>query len=54
MIASNESGAPNWSWGSPRQLWACRLSHALGLIAVLALLLMLSTAPTILTGLLGR
>jgi hypothetical protein len=54
MIASNESGTPNWAWGSPRQLWACRVGHVLGLIAVLALLFILSTAPTILTDLLAR
>jgi hypothetical protein len=28
----------NWTWGTSWQLWACRLTHVLGLIAVLAML----------------
>ena len=42
MIDVQEEFAPNWAWGSPWQLWACRLSHLLGLVAVLALLLVLT------------
>jgi hypothetical protein len=34
---------PHWGWGTTRQLWACRISQALGLIAVLALLLALTS-----------
>lgn len=50
--AAAESGAltdrlssPNWGWGTGRQLWACRISLVLGLLAVLALLLALTSAP---------
>ena len=31
---------PGWSWGTEGQFWACRVSHLLGLIAVLGLLWM--------------
>jgi hypothetical protein len=41
MIASTPESAPSWGWGAPWQLWACRLSHVLGLLAVLAMLLAL-------------
>jgi len=30
-----------WSWGTSWQLWACRLSHAIVLLVVLAMLLVL-------------
>ena len=39
--------APSWGWGSPWQLWACRLSHALGLAVVLGLLLVVTDAPVV-------
>jgi hypothetical protein len=38
MISLERAQAPGWSWGTPWQVWACRLSHLLGLIAVLGLL----------------
>jgi hypothetical protein len=38
MIDSTRFTEPGWGWGTEGQLWACRLSHLLGLIAVLALL----------------
>ncbi|MCC7372812.1 MAG: sulfatase [Chloroflexi bacterium] len=36
---------PHWGWGSGRQLWACRLSHALGLVVVLGMLVIVSATP---------
>jgi len=36
---------PSWEWATDWQLWACRLSHVLGLIAVLTLLAA-SAGPT--------
>jgi len=33
-----ELNGPGWSWGTDWQLWACRLSHLLGLMVVLGLL----------------
>jgi len=41
MIASERSGGPGLGWGAPWQLWACRLSHILGLVAVLTMLVVL-------------
>ena len=41
MGGTQEQAAPNWGWGTGRQLLACRLSHALGLLVVLAMLLAL-------------
>ena len=38
MISLEREHAANWTWGAPWQLWACRLSHLLGLGAVLGLL----------------
>ena len=38
MIALERGHAPTWTWGTSWQLWACRLSHLLGLVAVLCLL----------------
>lgn len=38
MERALKAGAPNWGWGSGRQLLACRVSQILGLLAVLALL----------------
>ncbi len=38
---SYEHNALDWGWAFEWLVWACRLSHALGLIVVLALLLML-------------
>jgi hypothetical protein len=38
MIALERVHAPNWDWGTSWQLWACRMSHLLGLVAVLGLL----------------
>jgi hypothetical protein len=38
MIDSTRFEEQGWSWGAESQLWACRLSHVLGLVAVLALL----------------
>ena len=39
MIESHEHHALSWGWAADWQVWACRLSHALGLIVVLLLLL---------------
>jgi hypothetical protein len=36
---------PNWEWGTERQLFACRLFQAFGLVAVLGLLLALGWTP---------
>jgi hypothetical protein len=44
MIESHEHSALSWGWANDWQVWACRLSHALGLIAVLMLLLALGWA----------
>jgi hypothetical protein len=38
MIDSTRIGEAGWSWGTESQFWACRLSHVLGLVAVLALI----------------
>jgi len=38
MIDSTRTHEPSWSWGAETQLWTCRLSQLLGLVAVLALL----------------
>ena len=42
MISLERAHAPDWSWGTSWQLWACRLSHLLGLLAVLSLLWLVS------------
>ena len=44
-VESTVERAPSWSWGTAQQLFACRLSQALGLVAVLAMLLLLGWAP---------
>jgi hypothetical protein len=38
MIDSTRIAEPNWGWGTEGQIWACRLSHVLGLVAVLVLI----------------
>jgi hypothetical protein len=38
---SYEHNALGWGWALDWQVWACRLSHMLGLIVVLLLLLVL-------------
>lgn len=43
MIESTRAGMPGW--GTSGQLWACRLSQALGLVVVLAMLLALGWTP---------
>ena len=40
----------SWGWGTGRQLLACRLSHALGLIVVLGMLWALGWTPAGQTG----
>lgn len=45
MVESHEHGALSWEWSADWQVWACRLSHALGFIAVLMLLLALGWTP---------
>jgi hypothetical protein len=40
MIEPTRIEGPVWSWGTEGQFWACRVSHLLGLIAVLGLLWM--------------
>lgn len=39
--APTEYDMVTWGWGADWQLWACRVSHVLGLVAVLAMLLLL-------------
>lgn len=40
MTVEQFSGVePGWEWGLDWQLWACRASQVLGLLAVLGLLL---------------
>lgn len=43
MITSSERRTEGWglTWGTDQHLWACRVSHVLGLMAVLLLLLFL-------------
>jgi hypothetical protein len=41
MTVSTERHIPSWSWGADWHLWACRLSHLLGLVALLAMLVLL-------------
>jgi hypothetical protein len=45
MIASSEHRPEGLglSWGPTHQLWACRISHVLGLVAVLAMLVFLAS-----------
>jgi hypothetical protein len=45
MIASSEHRPEGFglAWGSTQQLWACRISHVLGLIAVLLMLVYLAS-----------
>lgn len=50
MVASRGRDAPNWGWGMQRQLLACRLCHALGLVVVLGMLLALGWTPAGRTG----
>jgi hypothetical protein len=45
MDTLQTGGMQSWDWGTDWQTWACRASHALGLIVVLALLLVLGWAP---------
>jgi hypothetical protein len=44
MIASSEhrTEAVGLAWGTTQQLWACRISHVLGLVATLLLLVFLT------------
>lgn len=41
MTVSTEHEFHSRGWGTDWQLWACRLSHLLGLVAVLGLLVLL-------------
>jgi hypothetical protein len=45
MITSSEHRSENLglAWGTTQQLWACRISHVLGLVAVLLLLVFLAS-----------
>ena len=45
MQAFTEQGAPNWGWGTERQLFACRLFQVFGLVIVLGMLLVLGWTP---------
>ena len=45
MVGSAGRDAPSWGWGTQRQLFACRLCHALGLVVVLGMLLALGWTP---------
>jgi hypothetical protein len=38
---THENTTLGWGWALDWQVWACRLSHALGLIVVLLMLLVL-------------
>ncbi len=44
MIASSEHRPESLglAWGTTQQLWACRISHVLGLIAILLMLVFLA------------
>jgi hypothetical protein len=44
-MESTVQSAPSWGWGTQRQLFACRLFQALGLVAVLGMLLALGWTP---------
>jgi len=44
MIGSHEHNALNLEWAADWQVWACRLSHAIGLVVVLMLLLAIGWA----------
>ena len=44
-MESTVQSASGWRWGTERQLFACRLFQALGLVAVLGMLLALGWAP---------
>jgi hypothetical protein len=41
ITESHENTTLSWGWAVNWQIWACRLSHVLGLIVVLLLLLVL-------------
>jgi hypothetical protein len=41
ITESHENSTLSWGWAVDWQVWACRLSHLLGLIVVLLLLLVL-------------
>ena len=45
MEAFTGHGVPGWGWGTERQLFACRLFQAFGLIVVLGMLLAIGWAP---------
>jgi hypothetical protein len=45
MIGAEGPEAREWGWGTSGQLFACRLCHALGLVAVLGMLLALGWTP---------
>ena len=47
MDMAESHATPSLGWGSNGQLWACRASHALGLVAVLGLLLIVTDAPVV-------
>ena len=47
MDMAESHATPSLGWGSNGQLWACRVSHALGLVAVLGLLLIVTDAPVV-------
>ena len=46
MIESNGYGVSGWGWGTEQHVFACRLFQALGLAAVLGMLLLLGWVPT--------
>lgn len=41
LTARTDHDVISWAWGADWQLWACRLSHVVGLVAVLTMLLVL-------------
>ena len=45
MTESQGNSTLRWEWAVDWPLWACRLSHAVGLVVVLLLLLALGWAP---------
>jgi hypothetical protein len=45
MEAFTGQRVPSWGWGTERQLFACRLFQAFGLLAVLGMLLVLGWMP---------
>jgi hypothetical protein len=46
LTAPNEHDVMSWAWGADWHLWACRLSHVIGLLAVLVMLVVLGVVSS--------